>query len=95
MIVKVSSKGQVVIPNEIREKMEIKAGTFLEFRQIDDKRLEVTVIQDMIKELEGIYKGSNLLQELEKEHREEIEQDELYPRRLGSHGMAGTRKRIP
>ncbi|HEX3036710.1 MAG TPA: AbrB/MazE/SpoVT family DNA-binding domain-containing protein [Thermodesulfobacteriota bacterium] len=95
MIVKVSSKGQVVIPNEIREKMEIKAGTFLEFRQIDDKRLEVTVIKDMIKELEGIYKGSNLLQELEKEHREEIEQDELYSRRLGSHGMARTRKRIP
>ena len=61
MIVKVSSKGQVVIPNEIREKMEIKVGTFLEFRQIDDKRLEVTVIKDMIKELEGIYKGSNLL----------------------------------
>lgn len=91
MIVKVSSKGQVVIPNEIREKMEIKVGTFLEFRQIDDKRLEVTVIKDMIKELEGIYKGSNLLQELEKEHREEIEQDELYSRRLGDTRMATKR----
>ena len=95
MIAKVSSKGQVVIPKEIREKMGIKSGAFLEFRQIDDKRLEVTVIKDLIKELEGIYKGSGMLKELEREHKEEIERDELYLRRLGGRSMARKRKRVP
>ena len=95
MIAKVSSKGQVVIPNEIREKMGIKSGAFLEFRQIEDKRLEVTVIKDMVKELTGIFKGSGMLRELEKEHREEIEQDEIYSRRLRSGRMAGKRRRVP
>ena len=95
MIAKVSSKGQVVIPKDIREKMGIKSGAFLEFRQIDDKRLEVTVIKDLIKELEGIYKGSGILKELEREHKEEIERDELYLRRLGGRSMARKRKRVP
>ena len=95
MIAKVSSKGQVVIPKEIREKMGIKSGAFLEFRQIDDKRLEVTVIKDLIKELEGIYKGSGMLKELEREHKEEIERDELYSRRLGGGRVARKRKRVP
>ncbi|HWP91032.1 MAG TPA: AbrB/MazE/SpoVT family DNA-binding domain-containing protein [Thermodesulfobacteriota bacterium] len=93
MIVKVSSKGQVVIPNEIREKMKIKAGVFLEFRQIDDKRLEVTVIKDPVEELHGILKGTNALQELEEEHRKEIEEDEILARRMGGTRMAPRRKR--
>jgi AbrB family looped-hinge helix DNA binding protein len=95
MIAKVSSKGQVVIPNEIREKMRIEAGAFLEFRQIDGKRLEVTVIKDMIKELHGIFKGSGMLKQLEREHKEEIERDELYSRRLGAGRMARRGKRAP
>ena len=95
MIAKVSSKGQVVVPKEIRKQMGIKSGAFLEFRQIDDKRLEVTVIKDLIKELEGIYKGSGILKELEREHKEEIERDELYLRRLGGRSMARKRKRVP
>ncbi len=95
MIAKVSSKGQVVVPKKIRKKMGIKSGAFLEFRQIDAKRLEVTVIKDLIKELEGIFEGSGMLQELEKEHSEEIKRDELYSRRMGGGRMAGKRKRVP
>ena len=95
MIAKVSSKGQVVVPKEIREKMGIKTGTFFEFKQIDNKRLEITVIHDLIKELEGIYKGSGMLKELEREHKEEIERDELYSRRLGGGRVARKRKRVP
>ncbi len=94
MIAKVSSKGQVVVPKEIRKQMGIKSGAFLEFRQIDDKRLEVTVIKDLIKELEGILKGTNALQQLEEEHRKEIEEDEIYSRRMGGGRMAPKRKRI-
>lgn len=95
MIAKVSSKGQVVVPKEIRKQMGIKSGAFLEFKQIDDKRLELTVIKDLIKELEGIYEGSGMLKELEREHREEIERDELYSRRLGGGRVARKRKRVP
>jgi len=95
MIAKVSSKGQVVVPKEIRKEMKIKAGTLFEFRQIDKKRLEITVIHDLIKELEGIYKGSGMLKELEREHKEEIERDELYSRRLGGGRVARKRKRVP
>ena len=94
MIAKVSSKGQVVVPKEIRKQMKIKAGTLFEFRQIDKKRLEITVIHDLIKELEGIYKGSGMLKELEREHKEEIERDELYSRRLGGGRVARKRKRV-
>lgn len=94
MIAKVSSKGQVVIPKEIREQMKIKAGAFFEFKQIAKNRIEITVIRDPIKELEGIFKGSGMLQELEKEHREEIKRDELYSRRMGGGRMAGGRKRV-
>ena len=73
--------------------MGIKSGAFLEFRQIDDKRLEVTVIKDLIKELEGILEGTNALQQLEEEHRKEIEEDEIYSRRLGGGRLAAKRKR--
>ena len=93
MMAKVSSKGQVVIPNEIREKMGIKSGAFLEFRQIDGKRLEVTVIKDPIEELHGILKGTNALRELEEEHRKEMEEDEILARRMGGTRMAPRRKR--
>ena len=93
MIAKVSSKGQVVVPKEIRKQMGIKSGAFLEFRQIDNKRLEVTVIKDLIKELEGILEGTNALQQLEEEHRKEIEEGEIYSRRLGGGRLAAKRKR--
>ena len=93
MIAKVSSKGQVVVPKEIRKQMGIKSGAFLEFRQIDDKRLEVTVIKDLIKELEGILEGTNALQQLEEEHRKEIEEGEIYSRRLCGGRLAAKRKR--
>jgi len=94
MIAKVSSKGQVVVPKEIRKQMKIKAGTLFEFRQIDNKRIEITVIHDLIKELEGILAGTNALKQLEEDHRKEIEEDEVYSRRLGSSRMAAKRKRI-
>ncbi len=93
MIAKVSSKGQVVVPKEIRKQLGIKAGSLFEFKQIDKKRLEITVINDPIKELHGIFKGSGMLKELEKEHREEIERDELYSRRMGGGRMDRKRKR--
>ena len=42
MKVKISSKGQVVIPKELREKLDIKPGTILNVKADDKKvRLEL------------------------------------------------------
>jgi AbrB family looped-hinge helix DNA binding protein len=53
--VKVSSKFQVVIPKEVREKLEIKAGQKLQLIQYLD-RIEF-IPQKNIKEMKGFLKG--------------------------------------
>ena len=94
MTSKVSSKGQVVIPNPIRKKMNIKEGTIIEFKEIDNKRMEITLLPDPIEELEGILKGVNLTKLLQRDHKEEIQSDEIRSRRLGGVGMDAKGKRI-
>ena len=53
--VKVSSKFQVVIPKEVREKLEIKAGQKLQLIQYLD-RIEF-IPQKNIREMKGFQKG--------------------------------------
>ena len=53
--VKVSSKFQVVIPKEVREKLEIKAGQKLQLIQYLD-RIEF-IPQKNIREMKGFLKG--------------------------------------
>jgi AbrB family looped-hinge helix DNA binding protein len=55
--VTVSSKYQVVIPKEIREKVGLKVGTTLEVINYGT-RIELVPIQP-IKELKGIFRGIN------------------------------------
>jgi AbrB family looped-hinge helix DNA binding protein len=94
MIVKVSSKGQVIIPKSIRKRMQIKKGSLVEFKEIGENHLEMYVIRDPVDELEGILAGEGLTRILEKEHREEIKRDEIYSRRMGGTSMARKRKRV-
>jgi len=51
----VSSKYQVVIPREIREKAGLQAGTILEMINYGD-RIELVPLQP-VKNLKGIFKG--------------------------------------
>lgn len=76
-IVKTSSKGQLVIPKEIREKLGIIPGKKV-LLQIVDKHVEITPLpDDPIKALRGILKGGpSLAEELLVERKKDNEIDE-------------------
>ena len=70
--IKVSSKGQVVIPKEIRDKLGIKPGTILNV-SIEGKR----IVLEPASEPPNIFvelgeKSEEILQELRKENKERI-----------------------
>jgi AbrB family looped-hinge helix DNA binding protein len=70
-----SSKGQLVVPKEVRTKLKIEPGTFLRVR-LDKNNIILTPIRKMpIDNLYGRFAGEIMLDELEKEHAEEIEKD--------------------
>ncbi|MDJ0818250.1 MAG: AbrB/MazE/SpoVT family DNA-binding domain-containing protein [Desulfobacterales bacterium] len=72
-IVKTSSKGQVVIPKDIREKLGITPGKRLLFRVIEN-HVEITPLpDDPIKQMRGILRGGKsmataLLKERQKDN---------------------------
>ena len=76
-IVKTSTKGQVVIPKEIRKKLGITPGKKVLFR-IAGKHAEITPIpDDAIKALRGILKGGvSMANELLAERRRDDTIDE-------------------
>lgn len=76
-IVKTSSKGQVVIPVEIRKKLGIKPGQRVNLTLVDDKAVITPLPEDPIKALRGILKGkSSMAQALLNDRRKEIEKEE-------------------
>lgn len=54
----VTSKGQITVPKEIREKAVIHAGTQLDFQILDDGMILLIPIQRHISQLKGIVKSS-------------------------------------
>jgi len=67
-----SSKGQVVIPKKIREKMGLNAGTSFRLQETEDGNLTLIPLNEQIsKELFGICSEKHLLKDLEDEHRRE------------------------
>ncbi|GBC76139.1 hypothetical protein HRbin07_00336 [bacterium HR07] len=77
-IIKVSEKGQIVIPRELRKKYGITPKSEVLVTEINDKILIVPILKDPVKEARGLLKGGKsltkaLLQERQKEReREEI-----------------------
>ena len=72
---KMSSKGQLVVPKEVRTKLKIEPGTFLRVR-LDKNSIVLTPMRKMpIDNLYGRFAGEKILEELEKEHAEEIEKE--------------------
>ena len=73
-IVKTSTKGQIVIPKEVREKLGITCGKKVLFRVVD-KHAEITPLpDDPIKAMKGILKGGpsvtkELLEERKRDNR--------------------------
>ncbi|MGQ9486064.1 MAG: AbrB/MazE/SpoVT family DNA-binding domain-containing protein [Desulfosoma sp.] len=72
MRVKLSSKGQIVIPKEVRERLNISSGTFFTIRLEKDDIVLTPVKTTPVDRLYGKFAEQSILDELEKEHAEEI-----------------------
>lgn len=78
MNVKLSSKGQLVIPKEIRKALDLQPGTEFNVELVGRQIILQPVVDkqtalEAIDALYGMFAGSNLLDDLEAEHRWEIE----------------------
>jgi len=69
--VRVSSKGQIVIPAQLRKKYKIDMGTKLNVLDGDGEIILRPILQDAVQQARGLFKGGvSSLQELVKERRE-------------------------
>jgi AbrB family looped-hinge helix DNA binding protein len=85
---KLTTKGQVVIPKPVRERLGWRAGLRLRVEVLsrDAVRLQMrpeaeTDAADPIERGFGMFHGLDLLADLEAEHREEVQADERRRRR--------------
>lgn len=72
---KISSKGQVVVPKEVRTKLKIKPGTFFRVQLEKNNIILTPMKKSPIEKLYGKFAGEKILDELEHEHAEEIESE--------------------
>ena len=72
-LVRLSSKGQLVIPGDIRKALGLKPGTQFEI-QLDGQRivLEPVSVTPPIEALYGKYPDTGFLEDLEQEHQHEL-----------------------
>jgi AbrB family looped-hinge helix DNA binding protein len=76
-IVKTSSKGQIVIPAEIRKKLGIEPGQKINLSLENDKAVLTPLPKDPIKTLRGILKGiPSMTRALLDDRKKEIDHDE-------------------
>ena len=76
-IVKTSTKGQIVIPKEIREKLGIVPGKRILFRVVDEHAEIKPLPDDPIKAMRGMLKGGkSLAKELIAERKKDNKIDE-------------------
>ncbi len=71
--VKLSSKGQIAIPKAIRDRSGLKKDVALEISVERSLILLKPLRDDAWLGLEGSLKGTSILEDLEAEHRKEIE----------------------
>lgn len=72
MLLRLSSKGQLVIPKTIRESLRLRNGDQFQVRIIDGRIVLEPVAKGLVQKLHGKYAGHDLLKALEEEHRQEI-----------------------
>lgn len=76
MEARVSSKGQIVIPAELRRKYGIKTGTRIFFAEENGGILLQPVTRAAIGALRGMFSGSNMLRGLEAERHRDRERED-------------------
>jgi AbrB family looped-hinge helix DNA binding protein len=78
-VVKASSKGQIVIPKEIREKLGITPGKRILLRVVDEHAEITPLPDDPIKAMRGFLKGGkSLAKELLAERKKDNKIDEKH-----------------
>ena len=75
MDTRLSSKGQVVIPRQVREELGLVPGTRFYVRVDEGSIVLQPVTESLIADLYGKLAGVDLLTELEKEHALEVARD--------------------
>jgi len=75
MVLRLSSKGQLVIPKTIRESMRLKNGDQFQVRIEDGKIVLDPVAKGLVEKLHGKYARHNILKGLEEDHKREIENE--------------------
>ena len=72
MLVKLSSKGQLVIPKSIRKALGLRSGTQFHI-QVDERKVILEPVDDAPADaLYARYADTDFLTELEEEHRQEV-----------------------
>ena len=91
-VVKTSSKGQIVIPVEIRRKLGIKAGQKVNLTLVGGKAVITPLPEDPIKALRGALTGKpSMTKALLQERKREIEREEKIASRLLRRSRMDTR----
>ena len=76
MLVRLSSKGQMIIPKPLRQALRLEAGTRLRIRQDGPRIIIEPEIASPVAALFGKYPDANFLADLEAEHRQEIRDED-------------------
>lgn len=91
-IVTTSSKGQIVIPAAIRNKLGIKPGQKVKVTLVEDKAVLTALPEDPIQALRGIVKGKpSMTEALLKDRRKERDREEKNTARLFRHSRLDSR----
>lgn len=77
-VIKTSSKGQILIPKEMRRKLGLKGGQKVSLKLIGDQKIELTPIPiEPVEAFCGIFQeGSSLAEALLKERKQELTREE-------------------
>lgn len=73
---KLSDKGWVVIPKEIRDKLGLKKGDRIRVMQHDREIILIPMAKDPIEAGRGLLKGGMSMKEFLEEKRQELEEEE-------------------
>ncbi|MFO7684102.1 MAG: AbrB/MazE/SpoVT family DNA-binding domain-containing protein [Chloroflexota bacterium] len=75
MAITLSSKGQLVIPKPIRDALGLEEGTRFRIQVAEGKIILEPQTVSLVERLYGKYADTDLLADLEEEHRLEIQDD--------------------